>query len=191
MLLFACPSSCMARSEAVLGKIKITNYKKNVEKSSEVVDYIIYGNKSRVQASEKVYYLIDLKTEKTRVVNNKRERVTITYASSILEHSLPPLVILKNRASLKNYLTSINATLESVIQIGLRNYELWQFNIGNAFYKVKVKLPEYYPEEIEISSKKRKTIIEVIDKQEIPAAELNKSLLQAPENYKIVDLIKK
>lgn len=185
------PVLIAAPIKAVSGTIKISEYRKGNKKASEMVDYLIYGNKSRIQATDKVYYIIDLDTEKTRVVNDRRKKITITYASSILEHSLPPLVILKSRSSLKNYLASINATLETVMQVGLKNFELWQFNIGNAFYKVKVKLPEYYPQEIEIITKNRKTIIEVLEKKEIPVAEFNKALLQIPGDYKVVDLIKK
>ncbi|MEW5822137.1 MAG: hypothetical protein AB1782_18225 [Cyanobacteriota bacterium] len=178
--------------QSISGEISITEYTTdNKKKGTEKVSFIICDDNARVDASEIVYYLINLIDEKTHVVNTKREKVTVTYASNIIEHTLPPLVILKSRANLKKYLTSTNAKLVDTFQEGLSQYELWQFSIGPIYYKVKIKLPEYFPEQVEILTNKKKTIVSILNKEYNPKANVAPETFVIPKNFKVVDLISK
>lgn len=178
-------------TDVLTGTMLIAEFSEGKKKSSEEVVFFINDNLSRIDASSKVHYLINLDDEITYVINNKRQTVTKTYASNVLEVTLPPLIILKSRASLKNYLSSINAHLEEVVMEGLKKYEIWKFNIGCNYYRVKVILPEYFPEEVEITSKKQKTVVKMLNKSRKPLNELPSNFFIVPDNFKVVDLIAK
>ena len=182
-------TSYAASKEATKGVLLVTEYKNNKKKGSEEVPFIIANNLARVDVSTKVYYIINLDDDQTLVINNKRKTATNTYLSNVLEQSLPPIAILKSRSNLKKYLTSSGAHLEEVITKGLKKYEIWQFSIDKNYYKLKVLLPEFFPEEIEVSSKKNRIIVKVIEKSKVPQIMLDPELFFVPSDFNMVDLI--
>lgn len=179
------------KDDAVYGTLLVEEYKNNELKESGNVTFTIAGMFARVNINEKIYYLINLDDETTYVVNKKREKATLTYASNVLKHRLPPLIILKNRASLRKYLTSINAQLSEEKGENFDKFEVWQFNIDQYDYKVKVKLPEFFPQQVVIVSKKRKTVITVEERKIMSVNYLEPDYFMVPEQYKIIDLITK
>jgi len=183
--------SYASKEEATCGTLLVKEYKNSELKASEKVTFTISDKFARVDISPSVYYLINLEDEKTYVVNTKRQKATLTYASEILEHRLPPLMILKSRNSLKKYLTSINAHLIKVKSENLDKYELWQFNIDKFNYNVKIKLPEFFPKQVIITSDKIKTDIIVEERKQLPVNYLQPDYFMVPEEFKIIDLITK
>lgn len=179
------------KDEATYGTLLVKEYKNNELKSSGNVTFTIADMFARVNISEKVYYLVNLDDEKTYVVNTKREKATLTYASNVLKHRLPPLIILRSRASLRKYLTSINAHLLDEKSESTDKFEVWQFNIDKYDYIVKVKLPEFFPKQVIITFDKRKTVINVEERKIMSVSYLEPDYFMVPEEYKIIDLIPK
>ena len=92
---------------------------------------------------------------------------------------------------MKKYLTSINAHLIKVKSENLDKYELWQFNIDKFNYNVKIKLPEFFPKQVIITSDKIKTDIIVEERKQLPVNYLQPDYFMVPEEFKIIDLITK
>lgn len=190
-LIVLLPLPCIAKNNVVVtGTIflKETIKKKTSEND---VEFFIKGNKARINTKSKVYYIVDLDTDEAFLVNTKRNTVSKMHVSSMLNHSLPPLVTLKDKSKLKCYLTSTNAHFEGLITEGLNKFELWNFNIDAIYYKVKVSLPEYFPVEVEITSKKGKTIAVVEKKINISGADLPENYFDVPNDFDLLDLIEK
>ncbi|MGD9581177.1 MAG: hypothetical protein AB7V50_07375 [Vampirovibrionia bacterium] len=179
------------KEEATYGTLLVKEYKNDELKASDKVTFTISGMYARVDISDNVYYLINLSDEKTYVINKKRQKATLNYASNIIDKKLPPLVILKNRVSLKKYLTSINANLQDVITENASKYEVWHFNIDQCDYIVKVKLPEFFPKQVVINFKKNKMLINVEELKKMSSNYLEPDYFMVPQEYKIIDLITK
>lgn len=189
VLFFSCSISCFANNgKAITGSIEL---KETIDgkKTKDVVDYIIKGKLARINASPKLYYIVELDTKKAYLVNDKRKTVTLMYASDIMNHELPPLMILQDKTSLKQYLVSINGHLEGLITKGASKFECWRFNIGAVYYKIQILLPDYYPKIIYITSNKNTTMATILEKTDISPAQVPENAFEIPKNYQKVDLI--
>jgi hypothetical protein len=187
-ILIGIPAAVAA--DSIKGSMQVTGIDAG-KKKTEDVEFIISGDQARINTTYSIYYVVELDTERAFLVNPRRKTVTAMYAKDILNHSLPPLVILKNKSSIKNYLASTNAKLENDISNGSSKYELWRFTLEDVYYTVKIKLPEYFPEEVEISSKDSKTTIIIKDKQYISDQTLASDYFVIPQHYKLLDLLEK
>lgn len=174
--------------QAIIGTIEL---KETIDgkTSVEVVNYTIIDKFARIDPNPKLYYIVELDTEKAYLINNKRKTVTLMYASEIMNHTLPPLMILKDKTSMKKYLTSTNAHLEDVVHNGANKYEYWRFNIGSVYYKIQILLPDYYPKIIYITSQGNKTMATILEKEDVSAATIPENLFIIPKDYKKVNLI--
>jgi hypothetical protein len=185
------PAEITARDYAATrGKMLVTEIT-GEKKDKEQVVFTIKANEARIDTGSKIYYIVELDTQKAFLVNPRRKTITLMYSKNILEHELPPLQILKDKISLKSYLTEINAHFETVIVDGPDRYEKWVFNIGPVFYIVKIKLPEYFPHEVEITSNDRKTIVRIEEKEFISPELLSEDYFTVPQDFNLVDLISK
>lgn len=186
------PQLTFAQTEQLAsGTISITAIRERGKKYFEKVKFTISDDFARIDATNNIHYLVNLKTEKVYIVNHNRKSVTIMFASNLLDQSLPPLIILRDRAGLKKYLSSVNAHLDKITTESSTKYELWKFNISNFYYTVLIKLPEYFPKQVEVSSKNNKTIATVITKREIDSNTVAPNFFTVPLEYNLVDLISK
>jgi hypothetical protein len=188
ILTFITPICLAQPGKIITGEMNVVVIEEG-KKDSEDVKFTIHGDQARLDTKASIYYIVELDTEIAYLVNPRRKTVSIMYARNILNHTLPPLFILKDKAGLKRYLSNANGKLESIVNEDSVKYEVWAFSIGPESYKVKIKLPEYFPAQVTISSKNLRTIVNVKDKNISTDTTLPVKFFCIPDSFDVVDLM--
>ena len=155
------------------------------------LDYILANSMAKVSTTSALYYIVNLETEVTHIVNPNRKTITTLPASKLSHYKLPPLVVLMSNDRLKSYLTQHNAKRISQTPRLTNHSERWTYSNNGYTYNITISPPDASPSTLEIIHKKRNVMIHSSHRGYKPLSSLPKGLFSLPQNYKQVDLRKK
>lgn len=170
----------------IKGELNLSVESKNKLKEYNNIPFYSNSQWVRLEISDKVYYIVNISSEKAFVVNKKRNTVSQTNFKNLIEFESPSLKIFQNKDILKNFLSDNKASLLKEYKLNNTPYQNWSFNVKGNNYYVSIKLPEFLICNLQIKMP-RKTIFVSVNKLKT-IARVDNSYFAIPQKFTIIKL---